>query len=175
MSFSHISYPYFPSLPVIMHLSRLEIVREKTTSAVSTIKGQAIRERHMEMTYDTTDKDSNIKRLPLFADINVRTLQHTFTHPKGPLFATQFAQIAFVVTSRRLRRYVLRFGPVGRRLRWPLTGRILCPRCYCRYPAKFLSHIVFYRGLTMQLAVGRDEQHRAMDFSDILTLQASKQ
>ena len=47
-------------------------------------------------TYDTTDKDGNIKSLPLFTDINVRTLRHTFTHPKGLLFATQFAQIALV-------------------------------------------------------------------------------
>jgi fatty acid synthase subunit alpha, fungi type/fatty acid synthase subunit beta, fungi type len=44
----------------------------------------------MEMTYDATDIDGNIKSLPLFADINVHTLQRTFTHPKGLLFATQF-------------------------------------------------------------------------------------
>src|SRR6266852_4372222 len=27
----------------------------------------------------------------------------------------------------------------GTRLRWPLTGRILCPRCCRRYPVTFLS------------------------------------
>jgi hypothetical protein len=32
-------------------------------------------------------------------DINIRTLQHTFTHPKVLLFATQFAQIALVIMS----------------------------------------------------------------------------
>ena len=83
--------------------SIVEIVREnpkKKTIHFVGIKGQAIRERYMEMTYDTTDKDGNIKSLPLFADINVRTLQHTFTHPRGLLFATQFAQIALVITSR---------------------------------------------------------------------------
>ena len=50
------------------------------------------------MTY-VTDKDGNIKSLPLFADISICTLQHTFTHPKELLFATQFAQIALVVMS----------------------------------------------------------------------------
>jgi len=43
------------------------------------IKGQAIHERYMEMAYGAAD---NIKSLPLFADINACTLQHTFTHPK---------------------------------------------------------------------------------------------
>ena len=74
--------------------SIVEIVREnpkKKTIHFGGIKGQAIHEHYMEVTYDTTDKDSNIKSLPLFADINVRTLQHTFTHPKRLLFATQFA------------------------------------------------------------------------------------
>jgi fatty acid synthase subunit alpha len=54
----------------------------------------------MEMSYDTTDKDGSIKSFPLLADINICTLQLTFTHPKGLLFATQSVQIALVVTSR---------------------------------------------------------------------------
>src|SRR6266704_2532028 len=54
----------------------------------------------MAMTYDAMDKDGNIKTLPLFADINVRTLKYTFSHPNRLLFATQFAQIALVVTEK---------------------------------------------------------------------------
>jgi fatty acid synthase subunit alpha, fungi type len=83
--------------------SIVEIVCEnpkKKTIHFGGIKGQAICERYMEMTYDTTDKDGNIKSLPLFADINVCMLQHTFTHPKGLLFTTQFVQIALVVMPR---------------------------------------------------------------------------
>jgi hypothetical protein len=34
------------------------------------------------------------KSLPFFTDINARSLQHTFTHSKGLLFANHFAQIA---------------------------------------------------------------------------------
>lgn len=64
------------------------------------IKGQAIRQRYMNMAYDAMDKDGNIKTLPLFADIDVRTQQYTFSHPAGLLFATQFAQIALVVTEK---------------------------------------------------------------------------
>jgi fatty acid synthase subunit alpha len=80
--------------------SIVEIVRKnlkKKTIHFGGIKDQEIRECY---TYDTTDEDGNIKSLPLFADISVRTLQHTFTHPKGLFFTTQFMQIALVVTSR---------------------------------------------------------------------------
>jgi hypothetical protein len=58
------------------------------------MKGQAIRQRYMAMTYDTMDKDGAVKTLPLFADIDVRTPRYTYSHPNGLLFATQFAQFA---------------------------------------------------------------------------------
>ncbi|KAI0348906.1 hypothetical protein OH77DRAFT_1594520 [Trametes cingulata] len=35
------------------------------------IKGQAIRQRYMDMTYHTMDKDGNVKTPPLFGDINI--------------------------------------------------------------------------------------------------------
>ncbi|KAH9952323.1 hypothetical protein BC827DRAFT_1257047 [Russula dissimulans] len=60
---------------------------------------QAMPDRYMGMTYDATDKDGNFRSLPLFANINARTLQPTFTHPKGLLLASQFAQIALVIMS----------------------------------------------------------------------------
>ena len=46
------------------------------------------------------DKDGNVKTLPLFGDINVHTPKYTFSHPSSLLFATQFAQIALVVTEK---------------------------------------------------------------------------
>jgi fatty acid synthase subunit alpha, fungi type len=54
----------------------------------------------MDLTYDSMDKEGTIKSLPLFADIDVRTPKYTFSHPSGLLFATQFAQIALVVTEK---------------------------------------------------------------------------
>ena len=44
------------------------------------IKGQAIRQRYMDMSYDAMDKDGNVKTLPLFADINARTPQYTYVY-----------------------------------------------------------------------------------------------
>jgi fatty acid synthase subunit beta len=55
--------------------SIVEIVREnpkKKTIHFGGIKGQAIRECYMEMTYDDTMyEDSNIKSLPPFMDISI--------------------------------------------------------------------------------------------------------
>jgi fatty acid synthase subunit alpha len=128
--------------------SIVEIVRDnpkKKTICFGGIKGQAIREHYMEMTYDTTpaDKDGNIKSLPLSADINVRTLQHTFTHTKGLLFATQFAQIALVIMSRAAFEDLRSKGFVQPDATFAghaaSTGRVLC-LCFCRrYLAQFLS------------------------------------
>ncbi|KAJ7598587.1 hypothetical protein C8J56DRAFT_1092163 [Mycena floridula] len=46
------------------------------------------------------DEDGNVKTLPLFVDIDIRTPKCTFSHPNSLLFATQFAQIALVVTEK---------------------------------------------------------------------------
>lgn len=147
--------------------SIVEIVREnpKTkTIHFGGIKGQAIRERYMEMTYDTTDKDGNIKSLPLFADINVRTLQHTFTHPKGLLFATQFAQIALVIMSRAAFEDLRSKGFVQPHAAFAghSLGEFSCLASVADIlPNSSLVDVVFYRGLTMQRAVERDEQSRS--------------
>jgi hypothetical protein len=45
------------------------------------IKGQAIRQRYMDMTYDIMDRDGHVKTLPLFADIDVRTPNYTSAIP----------------------------------------------------------------------------------------------
>ena len=97
-----------------------------------------------ESTYVTRIWDGNIKSLPLFADISICTLQHTVPHPKELLFATQFAQSALVVMSHAaiedMRLKVC--DPAGFRLRWPLTGRILCPLDILL--SSSLINIVFY-------------------------------
>jgi len=68
-------------------------------------------------------------------------------------FSTQFAGCPCY-----LRRHAFeKFGPAGRRLHCPLTGRILCPHSY----QKPLVGIVFYHGLIMQHAVECDERGRS--------------
>ena len=90
-------------LLAVYGLSIIEIVKDNPKEKMihfGGIKGQAIRQRYMDMTYDTMDKDSHVKTLPLFADIDVRRPKYTFSHPGGLLFTMQFAQITLIVTEK---------------------------------------------------------------------------
>jgi malonyl CoA-acyl carrier protein transacylase len=44
------------------------------------IKGQAIRQWYNDMTYNTLDKDGNVKTLLLFVDINVHSMKIMLLH-----------------------------------------------------------------------------------------------
>jgi fatty acid synthase subunit alpha len=79
------------------------------------IKGQAVRQRYMDMTYDAMDKDGHVNTLPPFADIDVGCQKCIFSHPAGLLFATRFAQIA------RLRICVSKAFSEGLRIRGTLA------------------------------------------------------
>lgn len=128
------------------------------------IKGQAIRQRYMDMTYDTMDRDGNVKTLPLFADIDVRTPKYTFSHPNGLLFATQFAQIALVVTEKAAFEDMRVKGFVQKNCAF--AGHSLGEYSALAsiadvLPVSALVDVVFYRGITMQRAVERDSQNRS--------------
>ena len=154
-------------LTAVYGFSIVEIVKDnpkEKTIHFGGIKGQAIRQRYMDMTYDTMDKDGNVKTLPLFGDINVRTQRYTFSHPTGLLFATQFAQIALVVTERAAFEDMRAKGLVQNGA--PFAGHSLGEYSALASIADVLAisslvDIVFYRGITMQRAVERDAQNRS--------------
>ena len=147
--------------------SIVEIVKDnpkQKTVHFGGIKGQAIRQRYMDMSYDTMNKDGNVKTLPLFADIDVRTPKYTFSHPNGLLFATQFAQIALVVTEKaafedlRMKGFVQKdcaFAghSLGEYSALASIADVL--------PISSLVDVVFYRGITMQRAVERNSKNQS--------------
>ncbi|SGZ13233.1 BQ5605_C028g10557 [Microbotryum silenes-dioicae] len=147
--------------------SILEIVRtnpKEKTVHFGGLKGQATRQKYMEMTYTTTDAEGNVKTLPLFGDIDLRTSRYTFSSPTGLLYATQFAQIALVVTEKAAFEDMRARGLVqgdclfaghslGEYSALASIADIL--------PVSALVDVVFYRGITMQRAVERDEQNRS--------------
>lgn len=147
--------------------SILEIVRHNPKHKVvhfGGIKGHGIRQRYMEMTYQTTDKDGNVKTLPLFSDIDLRTSRYTFSSPTGLLYATQFSQIALVVTEKAAFEDLREKGLIQ-------EGAAFCGHSLGEYSAlasmagvmsiSALLDVVFFRGITMQRAVERDEQNRS--------------
>lgn len=154
-------------LMAVYGFSIVEIVKDnpkEKTIHFGGIKGQAIRQRYMDMSYDTMDKDGTVKTLPLFGDIGVRTQRYTFSHPSGLLYATQFAQIALVVTERAAFEDMRSKGLVQ-------NGAAFAGHSLGEYsalasiadvlPISSLVDIVFYRGITMQRAVERDSQNRS--------------
>ncbi|KAJ7762020.1 fatty acid synthase [Mycena maculata] len=154
-------------LLAVYGFSIIEIVKDnpkEKTVHFGGIKGQAIRRRYMDMTYDTMDKDGNVKTLPLFADIDVRTPKYTFSHPTGLLFATQFAQIALVVTEKAAFEDMRMKGFVQKDCAF--AGHSLGEYSALASIADVLAisalvDVVFYRGITMQRAVERDSENRS--------------
>ncbi|KAF8199703.1 fatty acid synthase [Pholiota molesta] len=154
-------------LLAVYGFSIVEIVKDnpkQKTIHFGGIKGQAIRQRYMDMTYDTMDKDGRVKTLPLFADIDVRTPKYTFSHPNGLLFATQFAQIALVVTEKAAFEDMRMKGFVQKDCAF--AGHSLGEYSALASIADVLHisalvDVVFYRGITMQRAVERDSENRS--------------
>ncbi|KIJ66907.1 hypothetical protein HYDPIDRAFT_174219 [Hydnomerulius pinastri MD-312] len=154
-------------LLAVYGFSIVEIVKDnpkEKTIHFGGIKGQAIRQRYMDMTYDTMDKDGNVKTLPLFADIDARTPKYTFSHPNGLLFATQFAQIALVVTEKAAFEDMRAKGFVQKDCAF--AGHSLGEYSALASIADVLHisalvDVVFYRGITMQRAVERDAHNRS--------------
>ncbi|KAF9267936.1 fatty acid synthase [Marasmius fiardii PR-910] len=154
-------------LRAVYGFSIIEIVKDNPkdkTVHFGGIKGQAIRQRYMDMTYDTMDKDGNIRTLPLFADIDIRTPKYTFSHPNGLLFATQFAQIALVVTEKAAFEDMRMKGFVQKDCAF--AGHSLGEYSALASIADVLHisalvDVVFYRGITMQRAVERDSKNRS--------------
>ena len=154
-------------LLAVYGFSIVEIVKDnpkEKTIHFGGIKGQAIRARYMEMTYDAMDKDGVVRTLPLFGDINVRVQRYTFSHPNGLLFATQFAQIALVVTEKAAFEDMHSKGCIQ-------NNAIFAGHSLGEYsalasvtgflPISSLVDVVFYRGITMQRAVERDSANRS--------------
>ena len=154
-------------LLVVYGFSIVEIVKDnpkEKTIHFSGIKGQAIRQRYMDVTYDTMDKDGHVKTLPLFADIDVRCPKYTFSHPGGLLFATQFAQIALVVTEKAAFEDMHVKGFVQKDCTF--AGHSLGEYSALASIADVLHisalvDVVFYRGNTMQRAVERDSENHS--------------
>lgn len=154
-------------LLAVYGFSIIEIVKnnpKEKTIHFGGIKGQAIRARYMEMSYDAMDKDGVVRTLPLFGDINVRTQRYTFSHPNGLLFATQFAQIALVVTEKAAFEDMQSKGFIQ-------NNAVFAGHSLGEYsalasvagvlPISSLVDVVFYRGITMQRAVERDSANRS--------------
>ncbi|OLY80881.1 Fatty acid synthase subunit alpha [Smittium mucronatum] len=123
-------------------------------------KGEEMRKNYMSMTYETIGSDGTVLSLPLFPEITEDSPFYTFKSPNGLLSATQFTQPSLLLfelssyedmLSNNLIKSDSPFAghSLGEYGALSAIGRVV--------PIESVVEIGFYRGMTMQVAVKRDE------------------
>ncbi|GFF35514.1 fatty acid synthase subunit beta [Aspergillus udagawae] len=131
------------------------------------VKGRAVRENYISLTFDTVSEDGTVISKRVFPDITASTRSYTFRSTNGLLHQTQFTQPALALME------IARFEDMrdkgivkddslfaghslGEYVALAAMGKI--------FTVEEVSALVFYRGLTMQNAVKRDADG-ATDYS----------
>ncbi|PYH92768.1 fatty acid synthase beta subunit [Aspergillus ellipticus CBS 707.79] len=127
-------------------------------------RGKAIRQNYMSMTFESVNTDGSIKSEKIFKEIDEDTTSYTYRSPSGLLSATQFTQPALTLMEKASFEDMRSKGLVQRDSSF--AGHSLGEYSALAaladvMPIESLVSVVFYRGLTMQVAVERDEQGRS--------------
>ncbi|KAH7327940.1 fatty acid synthase beta subunit dehydratase [Stachybotrys elegans] len=127
-------------------------------------RGKAIRQNYMAMTFETVAADGSIKSERIFKDISETTTSYTYRSPTGLLSATQFTQPALTLMEKASFEDMKAKGLVPRDSTF--AGHSLGEYSALAaladvMPIESLVSVVFYRGLTMQVAVERDAAGRS--------------
>jgi len=118
----------------------------------------------MSMTFETVGADGATKSEKIFKEINENTTSYTYRSPTGLLSATQFTQPALTLMEKASFEDMQSRGLVQR-------DSVFAGHSLGEYsalaaladvmPIESLVSVVFYRGLTMQVAVERDAEGRS--------------
>ena len=127
-------------------------------------RGRAIRQNYMSMTFETVGADGTVKSEKIFKGITEDTTSYTYRSPTGLLSATQFTQPALTLMEKASFEDMRTKGLVQRDSTF--AGHSLGEYSALAaladvMPIESLVSVVFYRGLTMQVAVERDEAGRS--------------
>ncbi|KAH8900072.1 beta subunit of fatty acid synthase [Thozetella sp. PMI_491] len=127
-------------------------------------RGKQIRQNYMAMTFETVAADGSIKSERIFNEITERTTSYTYRSPTGLLSATQFTQPALTLMEKASFEDMKAKGLVPRDSTF--AGHSLGEYSALAaladvMPIESLVSVVFYRGLTMQVAVERDASGRS--------------
>lgn len=127
-------------------------------------RGKAIRKNYMDMTFETVASDGSIKSEKIFKEITEETTSYTYRSPTGLLSATQFTQPALTLMEKASFEDMISKGLVQRDSSFAghSLGEYSALAALAEVmPIESLVSVVFYRGLTMQVAVERDEAGRS--------------
>lgn len=143
--------------------SILDIVRTNPKSLTISFggpKGHRIRDNYLAMTIEKVLPDGTTVTEPMLKDLTPDSSSYTFYEPRGLLFSTQFAQPAILLQEMatfldmRARGLVQEGAPfAGHSL--GEYGALAAMADFL--PVETLVRVIFYRGLTMQVAMERDE------------------
>ncbi|KAK3307455.1 acyl transferase domain-containing protein [Chaetomium strumarium] len=127
-------------------------------------RGKEIRKNYMAMTFETVAADGSIKSERIFKEIDEKTTSYTYRSPTGLLSATQFTQPALTLMEKASFEDMKAKGLVPRDSTF--AGHSLGEYSALAaladvMPIESLVSVVFYRGLTMQVAVERDASGRS--------------
>ena len=127
-------------------------------------RGKAIRENYMSMTFESVNADGSIKSEKIFKEVDQNTTSYTYRSPTGLLSATQFTQPALTLMEKASFEDMRSKGLVQRDSSFAghSLGEYSALAALAEVmPIESLVSVVFYRGLTMQVAVERDETGRS--------------
>lgn len=147
--------------------SIIEIVRNNPKSKTVHFggpKGRAILANYRSMLYERNRSDGSMEAIPLFPQLSEHSESYTFNSPQGLLYQTQFTQPALTLMEKaafedmRVRGLTSRQAAfaghsLGEYSALASVGDVL--------PIQTLCDVVFYRGMTMQVAVKRDAKGRS--------------
>ncbi|EDO18703.1 hypothetical protein Kpol_1055p60 [Vanderwaltozyma polyspora DSM 70294] len=126
-------------------------------------KGRKIRENYTQMVFETII-DGEVKSEKIFKEIENDTTSFTFRSPSGLLSATQFTQPALTLMEKASYEDLKSKGLIPKSAAF--AGHSLGEYAALAALADIMSieslvEVVFYRGMTMQVAVPRDELGRS--------------
>lgn len=127
-------------------------------------KGRKIRDNYISMMFETIGEDGEVKSEKIFKDIDHTTTSHTFVSPTGLLSATQFTQPALTLMEKASYEDIKSKGLVPSDVMFAghSLGEYSALSSLANVmPIESLVDVVFYRGMTMQVAVPRDELGRS--------------
>ncbi|MCJ1474414.1 beta subunit of fatty acid synthetase [Lambiella insularis] len=127
-------------------------------------RGKVIRQNYMSMTFESVNADGSVKSEKIFKEVSDDTTSYTYRSPTGLLSATQFTQPALTLMEKAIFEDMRSRGLVQRDSSFAghSLGEYSALTALAEVmPIESLVSVVFYRGLTMQVAVERDEQGRS--------------
>lgn len=127
-------------------------------------RGKAIRKNYIDMNFETVAADGSIKSEKIFKEVDENTTSYTYRSPTGLLSATQFTQPALTLMEKASFEDMRSKGLVQRDSSFAghSLGEYSALAALAEVmPIESLVSVVFYRGLTMQVAVERDAAGRS--------------